>query len=67
MANKMEFNLEIDPSINEIVDESGNTFIALRRLRWNSNSPFKLDLRKWFVSSTGEETAGKGLSFIIEV
>lgn len=62
------FNLEIDESINVIVDElPGNGgFLALRKLRWNNNSPFKLDIRRWFVNSDGEEIAGKGVSFITE-
>lgn len=61
------FNLEIDDSINEIVDEgSGNSYIALRKLRWNDDAPFKLDIRRWFVNSDGEEIAGKGVSFITE-
>jgi hypothetical protein len=62
-----EFNLEIDPSINEIFDEaSGNSFLALRKLRWSDNSPFRLDVRKWFTNAQGEEIAGKGVSFITE-
>jgi hypothetical protein len=62
-----EFNLEIDPSINEIFDEaSGNSFLALRKLRWSENSPFRLDVRKWFTNAQGEEIAGKGVSFITE-
>lgn len=67
MARNMEFNVEIDPSMDEIFDEGvGNSFLALRRLRWNENSPFKIDIRKWFTNSDGEEIAGKGVSFITE-
>ena len=63
----MEFNLEIDDSINEVFDEGvGNSFLALRKLRWNENTPFKLDIRKWITNSNGEEIAGKGFSFITE-
>lgn len=62
---KLEFNSELD--INEIFDEgTGNSFLALRSLRWTPNSPFKLDIRKWFTNSEGEEIAGKGVSFITE-
>ena len=63
-----EFNLEIDNSINEIIDEApgSNSFIALRKLRWNENGKFKLDLRKWYINNEGEEIAGKGVSFSTE-
>lgn len=62
-----EFQLEIDDSINEVIDElPGNSFIALRKLRWNPNAQFKLDVRKWYTNSEGEEIAGKGVSFMTE-
>ena len=64
---EMNFNLEIDDSINEVFDEGvGNSFLAMRRLRWNEDSPFKLDLRKWITNADGEEIAGKGFTFITE-
>lgn len=63
----MEFNLEIDPEIDEVFDEGvGNSFLAMRRLRWNENGQYKLDLRKWITNANGEEIAGKGFSFITE-
>lgn len=62
-----EFQLEIDDSINEVIDEiPGNSFIALRKLRWSTNAQFKLDVRKWYTNSEGEEIAGKGVSFMTE-
>lgn len=62
-----EFQLELDPSINEVFDEiAGNSFLALRRLRWSPTSSFKLDIRKWYTNSSGEEIAGKGVSFMTE-
>jgi len=62
-----EFHLELDPSIDEVIDEvPGNSFIALRKLRWSTSGPFKLDIRKWFTSTEGEEIAGKGVSFMTE-
>ena len=63
----MEFHLEIDDSINEVIDEgTGNSFIAMRKLRWTETGTFKLDLRKWITNADGEEIAGKGFSFITE-
>lgn len=62
-----EFKLEFDPSIDEVIDEiPGSSFIALRKLRWSENSPFKLDIRKWYTNSEGNEIAGKGVSFMTE-
>lgn len=67
MAGNKEFHLEIDDSINEVIDETpGNRFIALRKLRWSPEAPFKLDLRNWYTNSEGEEIAGKGVSFMTE-
>lgn len=62
-----EFKLEIDPSIDDVIDEvPGSSFIALRKLRWSENSPFKLDIRKWYTNNEGEEIAGKGVGFMTE-
>lgn len=62
-----ELQLEIDPSIDEVIDEvPGSSFIALRRLRWSPTSSFKLDIRRWYTNNTGEEIAGKGISFMTE-
>ena len=67
MKMSREFKLEIDDSINEVFDEvPGSSFLALRRLRWNESSPFKLDIRKWYTNNEGEEIAGKGISFMTE-
>lgn len=67
MKTEKEFHLEIDDTVNEVIDEgSGNSFIALRKLRWTPTSNFRLDIRKWIVNSDGEEIAGKGVSFITD-
>lgn len=67
MARNMEFNLEIDHSVDEVFDEGvGSSFLALRRIRWNENSPYRLDIRKWFTNADGSEVAGKGVSFMTE-
>lgn len=62
-----EFKLEIDNEVDEVIDEvPGSSFIALRKLRWSDSGPFKLDIRKWYTNSEGEEIAGKGVSFMTE-
>lgn len=67
MREEKELQFEMDPSVNEIFDESsGNSFLALRKARWTANAPFKLEIRKWFVGTDGEEKAGKGVTFITE-
>ena len=38
----------------------------MRKLRWSENGKFKLDVRKWFTNSEGEEIAGKGVSFMTD-
>jgi len=66
-GGKKEFQLEIDPSLNVVFDEiPGNSFLALRKLRWSPSGPFKLDIRKWYTNSEGEEIAGKGVAFMTE-
>ena len=37
----MEFHLEIDDTVNEVFDEGvGNSFLAMRRLRWSEDGQF---------------------------
>lgn len=56
---------EIDPNFDFTFDEKGNTFLALRKVSWNGRES-KLDLRKWYMNANGEETVGKGTSFLTE-
>ena len=61
------FSPIIDNSLNEIFDENvGNSFLAIRKLKWNEESPYRIDMRKWYTNSEGEEIAGKGVSFLTE-
>lgn len=69
MYNKSDIKLNpiFGDDVNEIIDEgSGNSFIALRKVKWDENKDFKLDIRKWYTNSNGEEIAGKGVGFITE-
>ena len=52
--------------IDRTFDEKGNTFLALRKIAWGEGKPEKLDIRKWYMSSDGDETVGKGVSFITD-
>lgn len=55
--------------IDRVVEEKGNTFIALRHMKWceaSVDKEFKLDLRKYYMNSEGGETVSKGISFATE-
>lgn len=62
----MAFEYEIENGFDHVFDEKGNTFLALRKIQWGGKGDFKLDLRKWYINSNGEETVGKGVSFLTE-
>lgn len=58
---------------NEIFDEAGNRFLALRKVQWLKSADEtpdpekgKLELRKWIINKDGEEQANKGFSFLTE-
>ena len=66
MASTFTGQYEMDPNgVNRIVDEYGNSMIALRMVRWKSDKDFKLDLRKYRFNEEGEQF-GKGISFLTE-
>lgn len=60
-----EFTYSTDPDFDYTIDEKGNTFIALRKIDWRSNGNYKLDLRKYYASESGE-TMSKGVSFLTD-
>ena len=60
-----EFKYTVDPDFDYTIDEKGNTFIALRKIDWGNKDDFKLDIRKYYASETGE-TMSKGFSFLTE-
>lgn len=56
-----EFTYTVDPDFDYTIDEKGNTFYALRKIDWGNKGEFKLDLRKYYASESGE-TMSKGVS-----
>ena len=60
-----EFEYSVDSDFDYTIDEKGNTFIALRKIDWGNKGDYKLDLRKYYASESGE-TMSKGLSFLTE-
>lgn len=57
-----DFSYTIHDNYDYIIEETGNTFIALRKLSWGSSENAKLDLRKYFNTDEGERVH-KGISF----
>lgn len=60
-----EFVYTVDSDFDYTIDEKGNAFIALRKIDWGNTGNYKLDLRKYYASESGE-TMQKGVSFITE-
>ena len=54
-----------DSIVDYTIDEKGNTFIALRKIDWGNKGEYKLDLRKYYASESGE-TMSKGTSFLTD-
>lgn len=51
---------------DEIIEEKGNAFIALRKVAWGDSTEGKLELRKWYTDSDGNDTPNKGVVFLSE-
>ena len=68
--NALTFYMHDD--IDEIFDEKGNMFLALRKIQWAKvgvdpdPDKGKLELRKWNIKPDGSEVPGKGFSFLTE-
>lgn len=62
----MEFNMQIMDNFDYIIEEKGNSFLALRKLKWSDNSTTRLDIRKYIIDSDGNEVVGKGVGFLTE-
>lgn len=56
------FKYKIDESLNDIFYEQGNTYFALRKISWGDSDNYKVDIRKYYSSASGEETMSKGVS-----
>lgn len=61
-AQVKPFTYEMDPNYDYILDEKGNTYTALRKIRWGNREDYKLDLRKYYATEDGEKMS-KGCSF----
>lgn len=65
MAWKENSNIcqTIIDEFDHIIQEKGNTYISLRKVKWFENSDVKLDLRKYVTNTDGSEKMMKGCSF----
>lgn len=59
MAKDLEYT--IDSNFDYTIDEKGNKYIALRKIDWGNNGEYKLDLRKYYTNSEGEERMSSGV------
>lgn len=60
------FAYEIVDEYDKVFDEKGNTFLALRKVKWGGKEAVKFDMRKWYNNSDGSEKCGKGFSFLTD-
>lgn len=64
-SKNSEFSYEVDPNFDFVIDEKGNKFISLRKIKWGSSDEYKLDLRNYVSNEDGERML-KGCTFISE-
>lgn len=57
-----DFSYKILEGFDYILDESNNTFTALRKIAWGNSENYRLDIRKYYNTAEGERMA-KGCSF----
>lgn len=64
MNNNFKYTIVDD--YDKVFDDKGNTFLAMRKVQWGESDKTYLDLRKWYCNADGQETPGKGFSFLTE-
>lgn len=62
--SKDNLQYEADESFRGItIDEGKNgSYLGIRKIRWNPDKPFKIDLRRYVVRTDGDEFPSKGIS-----
>lgn len=61
-----EFTYSILEGFDHILEEKGNQYTSLRKISWNDNGTYKLDIRRYYTTPEGEEKMGKGISFMTD-
>ena len=62
----MEFKYSIIDNIDYTIEEQGNQFTALRKVRWGDSDEEYLEIRRWRNTPDGGEQAAKGVTFMTE-
>lgn len=57
------FTYEIDPNFDYVLEEKGNVYTSLRKIKWGDKDDFALDIRKYYATAEGERMA-KGCSLM---
>lgn len=65
MPRTDDFSYEMDPNVDEILEEHANTYIALRKIKWGNSKNYKIDIRKYTATESGERML-KGCSLTDE-
>lgn len=60
-----DFTYETDPEVDAILEEHANTYVALRKIKWGNSKDFKVDIRKYTATESGERML-KGCSLTDE-
>lgn len=63
MNTTKPFTYEIDPNYDYVLEEKGNTYTAIRKIKWGNSDEYKLDIRKYYASEEGERMS-KGVSLM---
>lgn len=61
----MNYPYTVNPDLDEVVDERGNTVIMFRKVNWNGKEATLPEVRKWYLSGEGE-SPNKGFVFLTE-
>jgi hypothetical protein len=62
----MAFEYTIIDGVDKIIEERGNEFTALRKIRWGDGEKDYLELRRWRNAPDGKEQCAKGCTFMTE-
>lgn len=57
-----DINQQIIDGFDHVIQEKGNTFVALRKVKWKPDGDEMYDIRKYIMKADGEEQIQKGCS-----
>jgi hypothetical protein len=60
------FEYAIIDGVDRTIEEAGNQFTALRKIKWGDGDKEYLELRRWRNTPDGKEQAAKGCTFMTE-